>query len=48
MFAAETLLKLRAAGPAISVAEITGGHALMEDNPAGVVDQVSRFVARVG
>lgn len=48
MFAAETLLKLRAAGSTVSVAEITGGHALMEDNPAGVVDQVSRFVACVG
>jgi pimeloyl-ACP methyl ester carboxylesterase len=45
MFAAETLDKLRAANPRLHLAQIAGGHALMDDNPAGVVKELQRFLA---
>ncbi|MEJ8839887.1 alpha/beta fold hydrolase [Ramlibacter sp. AN1133] len=44
MFAAETVDKLRTINDRVEVVEIAGGHALMEDNPAGVVAQVQRFL----
>lgn len=44
MFAAETLDTLRAASAAVRVAEIAGSHALMDDNPQGVVRQLRDFL----
>lgn len=44
MFAQETLAKLFASSDKVRIAEIPGGHALMDDNPIGVVEQVKQFL----
>lgn len=48
MFASATMAKLLAANDQVSVVEIAGGHALMEDNPGGVIAQVQRFLKTLG
>jgi len=45
MFAQETLTKLFACRDKVRIAEISGGHALMDDQPKGVVAQVKQFLA---
>lgn len=45
MFAPETLAKVRAANPLAQAVEIEGSHDLAGDNPAGVIAEVSRFLA---
>jgi len=44
MFAAETLVKVRAASARISAVEVAGGHDLAGDNPDGLVAAVDGFL----
>jgi pimeloyl-ACP methyl ester carboxylesterase len=47
MFAPETVAKLKAANPRISVVEVDGGHNVAGDNPQGFVAAVRPFIAAV-
>ncbi|MGE0798859.1 MAG: alpha/beta fold hydrolase [Lautropia sp.] len=47
MFASETMDKLRAGNDRASVVQIAGSHALMDDNPAGLVAEVRQFLATI-
>ena len=44
MFAPETVPKLKAANPNFNLVEITGGHNVAGDNPAGFVTTVRKFL----
>ena len=45
MFAPETVAKVKAANPRLSVVEVDGGHNVAGDNPEGFLAAIRPFLA---